>query len=76
MVSSLTQAVPLQASWRRVSGKDIDAYLAALEEPKQATLRELRKTILGLLPEAEQCISYGMPAFRLRGKVIAGFRSV
>ena len=53
--------------------EEIDAYLATLEEPKQATFRELRKTIVGLVPEAEQCISYGMPAFRLRGKVIAGF---
>ncbi len=56
-----------------MSENDIDAYLAALEEPKQSTLRELRRTILGVIPDAEQCISYGMPAFRLRGKVIAGF---
>ena len=53
--------------------EEVDAYLAGLEEPKQATLRELRKTILGIVPEAEQGISYGIPAFRLRGKVIAGF---
>ena len=56
-----------------MSEEEIDAYLAALEEPKQSTLRELRRTILGIIPEAEQCISYRMPAFRLRGKVIAGF---
>jgi uncharacterized protein YdhG (YjbR/CyaY superfamily) len=53
--------------------EEVDAYLATLEEPKQATLRDLRKTIVGLVPDAEQCISYGMPAFRLRGEVIAGF---
>jgi uncharacterized protein YdhG (YjbR/CyaY superfamily) len=51
----------------------IDEYLAGLEEPKRSTLSELRRTILGVIPEAEQCISYGMPAFRLRGKVVAGF---
>jgi uncharacterized protein YdhG (YjbR/CyaY superfamily) len=56
-----------------MSKQEVDAYLATLEEPKQTTLRELRQTILGIIPEAEQCISYGMPAFRLRGKVIAGF---
>jgi uncharacterized protein YdhG (YjbR/CyaY superfamily) len=56
-----------------VSKEEIDAYLAALEEPKQSTLRELRETILGIIPDAEQCIAYRMPAFRLRGKVIAGF---
>ena len=56
-----------------MSADEIDAYLAALDEPKQATLRELRHRILEVVPEAEQCISYGMPAFRVRGQVIAGF---
>ena len=56
-----------------MSQEEIDAYLATLEEPKQSTLCELRRTILGIVPEAEQCISYGMPGFRLQGKVIAGF---
>jgi uncharacterized protein YdhG (YjbR/CyaY superfamily) len=36
-------------------------------------LRALRITILDIVPDAEQCLSYRMPAFRLRGKVIAGF---
>jgi uncharacterized protein YdhG (YjbR/CyaY superfamily) len=56
-----------------MSTEEIDAYLETLEEPKRATLRELRQTILGVIPDAEQCISYGLPAFRLQGKVIAGF---
>jgi uncharacterized protein YdhG (YjbR/CyaY superfamily) len=56
-----------------MSEQEIDSYLAALEEPKQSTLRALRRTILDVVPDAEQCISYRMPAFRLRGKVIAGF---
>jgi uncharacterized protein YdhG (YjbR/CyaY superfamily) len=56
-----------------MSKEEIDAYLETLEEPKRATLRELRQNILAVIPDAEQCISYGMPAFRLRGKVVAGF---
>jgi uncharacterized protein YdhG (YjbR/CyaY superfamily) len=51
----------------------IDEYLAALGEPKRATLTLLRDTIMAIVPEAEQGISYGMPAFKLRGKTIAGF---
>jgi uncharacterized protein YdhG (YjbR/CyaY superfamily) len=51
----------------------IDDYLVALEEPKRSTLQTLRRTILAIIPDAEECISYGMPAFRLNGKVIAGF---
>jgi uncharacterized protein YdhG (YjbR/CyaY superfamily) len=56
-----------------VPGNEIDAYLDALEEPKRSTLARLRDTIMAIVPDAEQCISYGMPAFRLRGKTVAGF---
>jgi uncharacterized protein YdhG (YjbR/CyaY superfamily) len=51
----------------------IDKYLVALDEPKRSTLLTLRQTIRAVIPDAEECISYGMPAFRLNGKVIAGF---
>lgn len=51
----------------------VEAYLVALDEPKQSTLRQLRQSILEVIPEAQECISYGMPAFRVQGKVIAGF---
>jgi len=53
--------------------RGIDDYLAALDEPKRTTLQALRHMIHGIIPHAEECISYGMPAFRLEGKVIAGF---
>ena len=56
-----------------MSKKEIDDYLASLEEPKRSTLTTLRQTILAIVPDAEQCISYGHPAFRVQGKVIAGF---
>ena len=56
-----------------VSAEEIDDYLRGVEEPKRSTLEALRVAILELIPEAEQGISYGMPAFRLRGKTIAGF---
>src|SRR5580698_3342021 len=56
-----------------MSQKEIDDYLANLDEPKRTTLQQLRQTIQGIIPNAEQGFSYGMPAFRLHGKVIAGF---
>jgi len=56
-----------------MSAAEIDAYLARLEEPKRTSLSQLRATILELIPDAEQGISYAVPAFRVRGKVIAGF---
>lgn len=56
-----------------VSGAEIDRYLAQLEEPKRTTLQQLREAILRVAPDAEECISYGLPAFRVDGKVVAGF---
>ena len=57
----------------RVSAAEIDEYLNALEAPKRTTLSVLRQTILAILPEAEEGMSYGVPAFKVRGKTIAGF---
>jgi uncharacterized protein YdhG (YjbR/CyaY superfamily) len=51
----------------------VEEYLTGIDEPKQSTLRQLRSSILEVIPEADECISYGLPAFRVRGKVIAGF---
>jgi len=51
----------------------VDAYLAALDEPKRGTLETLRRTILEIVPDAEQVISYNVPAFRVDGKTVAGF---
>jgi uncharacterized protein YdhG (YjbR/CyaY superfamily) len=56
-----------------MSKREVDDYLASLDEPKRSTLEALRRTILDIIPEAEQGISYGVPAFRLQSKVIAGF---
>ena len=56
-----------------MSQQEIDEYLANLDEPKRTTLQQLRQTIRSVLPQAEEGISYGLPAFRLQGKVIAGF---
>jgi uncharacterized protein YdhG (YjbR/CyaY superfamily) len=56
-----------------VSAGEIDEYLRALEEPKRSTLTELRRTILEVVPDAEQIISYRVPAFRVEGKTVAGF---
>ena len=56
-----------------MSSREIDRYLATLDEPKRSTLEALRRSILDVVPDAEQCISYGVPAFKVRGKTVAGF---
>jgi len=56
-----------------MSSGEIDDYLAALDEPKRSTLQCLRQSILDVVPEAEEGMSYRVPAFRVEGTVIAGF---
>ena len=58
-----------------MSTADVDAYISALPEPKRSSLEEMRRRILNIVPEAEQKISYGTPAFAIGGKVVAGFAS-
>jgi uncharacterized protein YdhG (YjbR/CyaY superfamily) len=56
-----------------VASADVDAYLNRLEEPTRETLQTLRRTILEIVPEAEEVISYRVPAFRVGGETVAGF---
>jgi uncharacterized protein YdhG (YjbR/CyaY superfamily) len=58
---------------RVVTTAEVDRHLAALDEPKRSTLAIVRTSIFEVVPEAEQCISYGMPAFKVAGKTVAGF---
>lgn len=52
---------------------DIDQYLVGLDEPKRSTLEALRASILRVVPDAQQGLSYGLPAFSVKGKTVAGF---
>jgi uncharacterized protein YdhG (YjbR/CyaY superfamily) len=56
-----------------MSSKEVTAHLAKVPQPQKATLESLRKTILEIIPEAEEVISYGFPGYRLDGKIICGF---
>ncbi|MDP9116065.1 MAG: DUF1801 domain-containing protein [Actinomycetota bacterium] len=56
-----------------MAAPDIDSYLADLDETKRVTLQHLRRDIAAALPNAQECISYGMPAFKVQGKAVAGF---
>lgn len=51
----------------------VDEYLDAAPEPQRTTLRELRTMLSRILPEAEEAISYGVPAFTIGGKAVAGY---
>jgi uncharacterized protein YdhG (YjbR/CyaY superfamily) len=50
--------------------KTFDEYLATLSEDKRDALESLRKSIKSAAPKAEECISYGVPAYRLDGRAL------
>ena len=56
-----------------MAGSDIDRYLTGLDEPKRSTLEQLRRDVLAVLPDAQECLSYGVPGFKVKGKTVAGF---
>lgn len=50
----------------------VDAYLATVPEPARTTLQKVRATIRSVVPrEATEGLSYGMPAFRYKGALVA-----
>ena len=51
----------------------IDQYLAPLSNEKRAALEKVRRAIKSAAPKAEECISYGIPGFRLSGKLLVSF---
>jgi uncharacterized protein YdhG (YjbR/CyaY superfamily) len=55
-----------------MTADDIDRYLDGVEEPKRGTQEEMRRRILELIPDTEQCLSYAVPAFKMAGKTVAG----
>lgn len=55
--------------------RTIDEYLAALSPENRTALQNVRRAVHAAAPGAEEGISYGMPAFRLNGKLIAGFKA-
>jgi uncharacterized protein YdhG (YjbR/CyaY superfamily) len=51
----------------------VHEYLAGLSEDKRAALEKLRQSIKAAAPRSEECFSYGMPAFRLNGRMLVYF---
>jgi uncharacterized protein YdhG (YjbR/CyaY superfamily) len=52
---------------------DLDAYISGFPEEVQTLLRKMRRTIGKAAPNAEETISYNVPAFALRGKKLVWF---
>jgi uncharacterized protein YdhG (YjbR/CyaY superfamily) len=51
----------------------VEQYLEALPDDKRKALKALRKMIKAAAPGADECITYGIPAFRYNGKFLVGY---
>src|SRR6266496_2906948 len=68
-----TSRCPTATPVKIAKPETIDEYLAALSDDKRAALETLRRAIKAAAPEAEECISYQLPAFRLNGKLLVAY---
>ncbi len=57
-------------STRGATPENIDEYIASFSPEVQAILERIRSTIRQAAPEAQETISYSMPAFRLNGILV------
>lgn len=48
-------------------------YIQSFPEPVQILLEQIRNVIKETAPEAEESISYGMPAYKIKGKPLVYF---
>ena len=50
----------------------VKKHYATAPSPHRETMLEMRDRILEIIPQAEEVVSYGMPAFKVEGTVVAG----
>jgi uncharacterized protein YdhG (YjbR/CyaY superfamily) len=55
--------------------RTIDEYLAGLKADQRAALQKLRAAVHAAAPDAEECIAWSMPGFRLDGRCFLTFRA-
>ncbi len=56
-----------------MSKAEVDQYLRGLPQSAVFSLQALRRQVLAIVPNGEECISYAMPCVKLNGKAVAGF---
>jgi uncharacterized protein YdhG (YjbR/CyaY superfamily) len=51
----------------------MDEYIKAFPKDVQSVLEKIRQSIRKAVPEAEETISYRMPSFKLKGRILVYF---
>jgi uncharacterized protein YdhG (YjbR/CyaY superfamily) len=57
----------------KTNSKAVDDYIASQPKAVRSVLQRVRSVIRKALPEAEEVISYQIPAFRLHGRIVLYF---
>ena len=57
----------------KVRAASVDEYIASQPEPSHLPLRRVRAAIRKALPDADEVISYGIPAYRQGGRIVVYF---
>jgi len=70
--AAFTRGVTIGATLSVVSSV-IDRHLSTFSDQQRASLENLVEILRALLPGAEECMSYGMPCFKVNGKAVVGF---
>jgi uncharacterized protein YdhG (YjbR/CyaY superfamily) len=69
--SSARRSTSKASAARKLAPKTVDDYMLGVREPARSTLQAIRAAIRSAMPaEASEVISYGMPAFTLKGPLV------
>ncbi len=55
--------------------RSIRHLYAETPQPHRDTMLEMRQRILAIIPDADEIVSYGMPAFRVNGVIACGMKA-
>ncbi len=69
----MKQAASKRSGAKEAVAKSVDDYLASIPAEARATLEKIRQAIRSAAPESEEGFSYGLPAFRYKGRPIAAY---
>ncbi|MEZ5184539.1 MAG: DUF1801 domain-containing protein [Candidatus Nanopelagicales bacterium] len=56
-----------------MSASEVHEYIQRLQEPQRTTLETVRSRLRSVLPDAQEAIYYGVPAFKIGGVGVAGY---
>ncbi len=56
--------------------KNVSDYIKSADKEKQGLLREIRTIVIDTVPDAQEGIAYGMPAYTWKGKPLFYFAAM